>query len=90
MSLEEAVDETLVWLAEPVATPQSDVVGLTRREHEVALLIARGLSNRQIATTLVISERTATNHVEHIFNKLSFTSRAQVAAWATERRLAHP
>src|SRR5437764_284692 len=52
--------------ASPRATP------LTRRESEVATLIARGLSNRQIAAALVISERTAANHVEHILNKLGF------------------
>ena len=60
---------------------------LTSREREVAALIARGLSNRQIAETLVVAQRTATNHVEHILNKLGFHSRTQVAAWATERRL---
>ena len=60
---------------------------LTAREREVAALIARGLSNRQIGALLVIAERTATNHVEHILNKLGFHSRTQVAAWATEQRL---
>ena len=59
---------------------------LTSREREVAALIARGLSNRQIAETLVVAERTVTNHVEHIFDKLGFRSRAQVAAWITEQR----
>ncbi|MBV8720447.1 MAG: response regulator transcription factor [Chloroflexi bacterium] len=59
---------------------------LTRREREVAVLIARGFSNRQIAETLIIAERTVTNHVEHIFDKLGFRSRAQVATWITEQR----
>lgn len=59
---------------------------LTRREIEVAELITRGLSNRHIASTLVISQRTAEAHVEHISTKLGFTSRAQVAAWFTDRR----
>ena len=45
-------------------------------------LIARGRSNKQIAAELVISQRTAENHVEHILTKLGFTSRVQVAAWA--------
>lgn len=54
---------------------------LTPREHEVAALIASGLSNRDIATKLIISERTAANHVEHILNKLNLRSRTQVAAW---------
>lgn len=59
---------------------------LTRRENEVAGLVAQGLSNKQIAAKLVISRRTAEGHVEHIFAKLGFSSRAQVAAWAAGRR----
>ena len=55
---------------------------LSRREEEVAALVAEGLSNREIAQRLVISERTAQNHVQHILTKLGFTSRSQVAAWA--------
>ena len=61
---------------------------LSPREREVAALIARGLSNREIAEHLVIAERTATNHVEHIFAKLGLRSRTQVAVWAMEQRLA--
>jgi len=60
---------------------------LTRREQEVATLVARGLTNRQIATKLVITERTAETHVQNIFNKLGFTSRAQIAAWSVEHGL---
>jgi DNA-binding NarL/FixJ family response regulator len=52
---------------------------LTPREREVALLLARGRSNRQIAQALVISERTAAVHVEHILAKLDLHSRWQVA-----------
>jgi DNA-binding CsgD family transcriptional regulator len=48
---------------------------------QVARLIAAGRSNNQIAAGLVISQRTAENHVEHIRAKLGFTSRTQVAAW---------
>jgi DNA-binding CsgD family transcriptional regulator len=55
---------------------------LTAREREVAMLITRGLTNRQIAQLLVISPRTAENHIQHIFDKLGHSSRAQVAAWA--------
>lgn len=60
---------------------------LTVREGEVAALIAGGLSNRQIAERLVITERTAANHVQNILAKLSFRSRAQIAAWAVENGL---
>lgn len=56
---------------------------LTRRQNEIADLLARGLTNRQIADVLFISERTAENHVKHILHKLGFRNRSQVAAWAT-------
>jgi len=69
----------------PPISAQSDP--LTRREREVAVLLARGLTNRQIAQELVISEKTVGIHVEHILAKLGFRSRAQVAAWAAERGL---
>jgi DNA-binding NarL/FixJ family response regulator len=61
---------------------------LTRREREVAALLARGLSNREIAEALVIGERTAEMHVSNILGKLGLTSRAQAAVWAAERGLA--
>ncbi|MEU2014165.1 helix-turn-helix transcriptional regulator, partial [Nocardia sp. NPDC019302] len=53
----------------------------TKREREVAELVAEGLTNREIAARLVISPRTAQGHVEHVLTKLGFTSRTQVAAW---------
>jgi predicted ATPase/DNA-binding CsgD family transcriptional regulator len=61
--------------APPPATP------LTPREKQVAHLIAEGLSNKQVAARLVISERTAESHAANILRKLGFTSRAQVAYW---------
>lgn len=64
---------------------------LTSREVEVAMLVAEGLTNRQIADRLVISERTAQNHVQHILTKLGFTSRSQIAAWtAMSTGMSHP
>ncbi len=54
---------------------------LSARELEVAHLVADGLSNRQVAARLVISERTAGNHVQHILTKLGFSSRSQIIAW---------
>ena len=55
--------------------------GLSRREREVAKLVADGLTNRQIGERLFIAERTAEGHVEQIRSKLGFTSRSQIAAW---------
>src|SRR6266850_4797059 len=54
---------------------------LSRREREVVQLLARGLSNREIAGRLYLSERTIDNHVHHILDKLGFDSRVQVATW---------
>ncbi|MBY8863534.1 protein kinase [Nocardia sp. CA2R105] len=59
-------------------------VHLTNREQQVADLVAQGLSNKQIAAKLVISQRTAQGHVEHILAKLGFNSRVQIAAWVIE------
>ena len=53
------------------------------REQEVAGLVARGLTNKQIGETLYVSERTAENHVQHILTKLGFSNRSQIAAWAS-------
>jgi DNA-binding NarL/FixJ family response regulator len=59
--------------------------GLTRREWEVAQLVAEGLSNKDVAARLVISQRTAETHVEKILTKLGFTSRTQVGRWILEQ-----
>jgi ATP/maltotriose-dependent transcriptional regulator MalT len=58
--------------------------GLTQREREVAVLIARGKANRVIADELVVSYRTVETHVGAILSKLGFNSRAQIAVWAVE------
>jgi predicted ATPase/DNA-binding CsgD family transcriptional regulator len=60
---------------------------LSPREQEVAALLADGLSNRQIAERLVVTERTVAAHIEHILNKLGFASRHQVGAWAADHGL---
>jgi len=70
---------------EPVVEPQRGL--LSRREWEVAELVADGRSNKEIAAALVISQRTAEGHVQRILGKLGFLSRAQIAAWATEQRV---
>jgi DNA-binding CsgD family transcriptional regulator len=58
---------------------------LTPREREVAALVAQGLTNREIAARLYLSERTAQNHVQHILTKLDLTNRSQIAVWITSR-----
>jgi len=60
---------------------------LTRREREVAALVARGLSNREAAQQLLVAQRTVETHLEHIFAKLGVQTRAEVAAWAARQDL---
>jgi predicted ATPase/DNA-binding CsgD family transcriptional regulator len=98
LSMEEAVAYALGKTREPAVTrpvevasasasaSASDEVLLTRREMQVAALIAQGRTNRQIAERLVIAQRTAEGHVERILVKLGFTNRSQVAAWFSTRR----
>lgn len=93
MTMEQAIEFAL---AEPVLeqrakasppTMKDQFGGLTPREREVAVLIAQGKSNPEIAEALVVSERTVTTHVSNILSKLDFTSRTQIASWATAKRL---
>ncbi len=89
--LEQAL--TLLPAKQPVSArkAEKDVFdGLTAREREVAALIARGESNRGIAETLVVSERTVESHVTNILTKLGFSSRARIAAWAVDKGLGNP
>jgi len=69
--------------AAPASSEQDTV--LTARELEIAELIADGLSNRQIATRITISVRTAETHAQHILTKLGFRSRAQIASWVAQQ-----
>ncbi|APB00830.1 Non-specific serine/threonine protein kinase [Nocardia seriolae] len=103
LPLEAAIDYALgrtPAAPEPVAAPPalqrtpraatatlSETSVLTRRQKDVARLVAAGHSNKRIAADLVISVRTAETHVEHILAKLGLTSRTQLAAWAHEHEL---
>jgi non-specific serine/threonine protein kinase len=84
-------DEEAAAPAQAAARPSSTAApasgALSRRERDVAGLIARGHTNRKIAARLVISEWTVDTHVRHILTKLNFRSRAQVAAWANAQGL---
>ena len=93
MALEEATEYALVEETGPSldavperATAAEPQVELTRREREVALLVARGLTNRQISQELSISERTAGNHVAKILRKLGLGSRTQIGSLLVEDR----
>ena len=77
-------------LAASVHAPHRVGDDLTHREREVLALVADGLSNRQIATALVVSERTARTHVSAILGKLGVASRTQAALWAVSETAALP
>jgi DNA-binding NarL/FixJ family response regulator len=72
-------------LARPA--PAVEAHGLTARELEVLRLVASGETNRGIAATLVLSERTVDRHVSNIFTKIGVSSRAAATAFAYEQRL---
>jgi|GEM_PF-7058472 len=98
MSLEEAAEYALsTETDQPEATTEQELSvydeqmeNLTPREREVATLVAHGLTNRQIASELSISERTAGNHVARILKKLELHARAQIASRASEGQLLTP
>jgi non-specific serine/threonine protein kinase len=87
MTLDQAV---AYGLAADAPTNDSIDNPLTSREREVAALVARGLTNREIAAVLVISPGTARIHVDHILGKLGFRSRAEIAAWAVRQHIDEP
>jgi non-specific serine/threonine protein kinase len=86
---EEAAAEALA-LGQPPAKPPAptgSLARLSRRERDVAALITRGFTNRQIADALVIGERTVHTHVTNILSKLELTSRTQIATWGVSQGL---
>ena len=83
-------EETLALALREPAQPASDAPrsapALTRREREVADLVAEGLSNKEIAARLVIALRTAEGHVENILTKLGFNTRTQIVSWVVQQQ----
>lgn len=93
LRLDEVID---CALSEPETSPESirsekeKFGGLTRREREVAVLIAQGKSNREIAEAMTVGVKTIETYVTRILNKLGFDSRVQIATWALETGLGVP
>jgi DNA-binding CsgD family transcriptional regulator len=94
MSIEQAVELALAAVQprpeQPDQAPDEGkqrVTELSPREQQVAALLAEGLTNRQIAERLIVTERTVAAHIEHILDKLGFASRHQVATWAADNGL---
>jgi non-specific serine/threonine protein kinase len=88
LGLSDAVDYALLDEAERPATDAREPrqsAELTAREWQIARLVGQGLTNPEIAQRLLIGRRTVDTHVEHIRNKLTVRSRAQIAAWLAQR-----
>ena len=79
--MELAIGKKVVRASTATVERATDPLG--KREREVAQLIAEGLSNKEIATRLFLSERTVETHVYNILNKLGFSSRASIASWVS-------
>lgn len=96
MMLEEAIAYALSETETPTHAPPTTLphrdsgsrsTSLTRREEEIAALVARGFTNRQVGSELSISEHTVATHVARILKKLGLTSRSQFSNWLTESEL---
>ena len=87
MKLEEVVG---CALSEPARAEKEKFGGLTAREREVAVLIAQGKSNREIAEHMTVGIKTIETYVTRILNKLGFDSRVQIATWAVAKGLSAP
>ena len=73
--------------APPAAGPRSNRFGLTPRQLEIVAAVAMGLTNKQIAARLVVSEDTVKHHLTHIFDKLGLSTRVELALFATRNQL---
>ncbi|MFJ2667499.1 protein kinase [Nocardia fluminea] len=85
LAFEEAISYALDERSRPRQSSDDRAINLTKRERQVADLVALGLTDKAIAARLVISPRTAQGHVERILIKLGFTSRTQIAGWTLEQ-----
>jgi DNA-binding NarL/FixJ family response regulator len=86
MSVPGFTSDFRTWLTASLTTASE--AALTSREHEVARLVAQGLTNREIGNALVISPGTVHVHVKHILAKLGFRGRAQIASWVSAQAVA--
>jgi len=92
MSLDEAAELGIAVAtgSAPADPERAKQIPLTRRERQVAALVASGRTNRQIGRALGISEKTAEVHLQHVMAKLEARSRAEVAAWAVAHHVSDP
>ena len=93
MPLGEAIDYALAGESSvsPTKAPaETRPPELTRRQREISVLISRGMTSRQIAARLTISEHTVNTHVARILSKLDLRSRAQLVAWLAQHQPPDP
>jgi DNA-binding NarL/FixJ family response regulator len=83
----DAVDAVLRAAGHSVGRRREGLAGLTSREVEVLRLLARGFSNKQIAERLVISQKTTSNHIEHVYAKIGVSNRALASLYAARHGL---
>jgi DNA-binding CsgD family transcriptional regulator len=83
----EAVDAVLAAAGHRVPRRREGPAGLTKRELEVLVLLARGMPNKEIAARLVISRKTVGNHIEHIYAKIGCSTRAAASLFAMQHGL---
>jgi DNA-binding CsgD family transcriptional regulator len=83
----DAVEAVLAAAGHRVPRRREGLAGLTGREVDVLRLVARGLSSKEIAARLVISPKTARNHIEHIYVKIGASSRATASLFAMQHGL---
>ena len=83
----DAVEAVLAAAGHRVPRRRTGPAGLTQREIDVLELLARGLTNKEIAERLVISRKTVANHVEHIYAKIGVSTRTAAALFATQHGL---
>ncbi len=83
----DAVEAVLAAAGHRVASRRDGPAGLTAREVDVLRLVSRGLSSKEIAASLVISPKTARNHIEHIYAKIGASSRVSASLFATQHGL---
>jgi len=88
--LKRLLDRFAESLPDPAATPPKEIGVLTEREREVLILVARGLSNAEIARVLSVSETTIKTHVGHVLTKLGLRDRVQAVVLAYETGLVRP
>jgi DNA-binding NarL/FixJ family response regulator len=83
----DAVDAVLGAAGHRVRRRRDGPAGLTRREVEVLVLLARGFSNKEIAAELVVSPKTVGHHIEHIYRKIGSSTRASASLFAMQHGL---